>query len=872
MSRYSYTLNRGAIPKETLHYYSREELELMTTYQLREICRQERLINGIHAPLDRDVLIRQIMRFRGREDRLFITKPVDGGWERLEELLSSARLNLHQTNSLRGCAKITAYNGISIEYFDHFTIGYLPELADTNALLVSGNELCAIFNLRAYGSNPDSLFITKAAGLDCKESKVRNYTLYCMDRTQSDLLYRLYMEDSAIVPEHLRFHAVPVLNFEVRPLLESRMPLAIDFGSSNTTAGIYLDNTYFEGLNGDPITQILKRDQINYVPYLDVEHDDAETLILPTVAAVIGIDNGEIRYAFGHEANRLFHLSYIDEGFCVFYDLKRWVGDADRMEELVDRQGHRVFTPRRDIIKAYLEYVISCARQRFKCNFSSLHISAPVKQKPLFIQLFREILPNYQLESENMLDEGVAVLYNTISEMIEGKRYKDGQLYQALIIDCGGGTTDLSSCRFRITDRRVAYKIDITTAYENGNTDFGGNNLTYRVMQLLKLTLARQLGGDDLPDPADLIRAFDVDVFRNVDQDGVDAVYASLDEAYARAEQILPTRFRDYEHSSRADYYAVKNNFYFLFEIAERVKKAFYSRTNILRMAISSLPLKENVTECLLVDRWKLSYRQDGQIQTLKDIPTAYINSYELNLLLRADIYGIVRQFIEGPYEKDELQDYAILRLTGQSCRIDIFREALKEFIPGKIIESSRRKGAGDQLHELKLICLNGAIKYLKDCKFGYADVQITHDQAAFPYVITAFTHTNEEKTLIHSLDRKNIRGFISRNMADLTLKLFLKDLEGRQRYVYNCSCDPQKFTSQQPEDIVAKYDGQIRQDDLDDIVDRELKFFVLADESRWGFTVVPVLRENGQLRLGPDQFFRFETEGWVTNFFDGTK
>jgi len=46
--------------------------------------------------------------------------------------------------------------------------------------------------------------------------------------------------------------------------------------------------------------------------------------------------------------------------------------------------------------------------------------------------------------------------------------------------------------------------------------------------------------------------------------------------------------------------------------------------------------------------------------------------------------------------------------------------------------------------------------------------------------------------------------------------------------------------------------------DDLDDIVDRELKFFVLADENRWGFTVVPVLRERGQLQLGPDQFFRF--------------
>ena len=32
-------------------------------------------------------------------------------------------------------------------------------------------------------------------------------------------------------------------------------------------------------------------------------------------------------------------------------------------------------------------------------------------------------------------------------------------------------------------------------------------------------------------------------------------------------------------------------------------------------MAISSLPLKETVTECLLVDRWKLSYREKGCIQ-----------------------------------------------------------------------------------------------------------------------------------------------------------------------------------------------------------------------------------------------------------------
>ncbi len=83
-----------------------------------------------------------------------------------------------------------------------------------------------------------------------------------------------------------------------------------------------------------------------------------------------------------------------------------------------------------------------------------------------------------------MLDEGVAVLYNSISELISEGRYKNGQELRALIIDCGGGTTDLSSCRFSIFNQRVSYQIQIKTAYENGDTDFGGNNLTYLIMEL----------------------------------------------------------------------------------------------------------------------------------------------------------------------------------------------------------------------------------------------------------------------------------------------------------------------------------------------------------------------------------------------------
>ena len=53
MDKYTYMLKQDTIPQEP-SCYSRTELELMTAYQLRDICWRERIINGIQTPLDRD--------------------------------------------------------------------------------------------------------------------------------------------------------------------------------------------------------------------------------------------------------------------------------------------------------------------------------------------------------------------------------------------------------------------------------------------------------------------------------------------------------------------------------------------------------------------------------------------------------------------------------------------------------------------------------------------------------------------------------------------------------------------------------------------------------------------------------------------------
>ncbi len=750
------------------------------------------------------------------------------------------------------------------------SIGYLPDIADTNALLVSGNQICTVFQVRQKKGETERLYLTKSAEFPCKESSVKSYQLYCMDRRQSDLLYRLYEGIYDLQPEYLNFYMAPVMDFQVRELMEMDMPLAIDFGTSNTTAGIYLDSSYIERLEGDPIRERLRENETNYVMF--ETGNGEESPILPSMAGVQSIQGEQIRYVFGHQADQLFHSSYIDEGFCVFYDMKRWISDPDRQEELVDQNGHCCYVKRKEIIKAFLTHVIFCATQRFKCRFTGLHISAPVKQKRLFVRLYKEIFPEYRImEESDMLDEGVAVLYNSISELIAQNRYPDNKELQALIIDCGGGTTDLSSSRFTIEDRQVSYRIRISTAYENGDTDFGGNNLTYRIMQLLKTAIAQELDDAGEFRVRDIMEEMGTDIFRRIDQDGAEQVYHLLEEEYRKAEKRIPTRFKEYEHRSNTDYYAVKNNFYFLFGLAEEIKKTFYGQKDILRVAVSSIPITESATACVLADRFKLSVCFEGRLQVLKDIPGVYLSISQLNRLLQGDIYRIVKRFIETPYENEQLQNYSILRLTGQSCRIDLFREALKEFIPGRMIESSGRNRPEAEEHALKLMCLDGAVKYMKDRRFGYADVTIVSEQPAFPYIVTAITHTGEEKNLIKSLDREQTWGYISRNMTDLTLQLFLKDLNGQQRYKYNCSFNRKEFRPAEAEEIVEKYQGQIIQDDVDSIVEKELRSFVLADEERWGFLVVPVLRKEERLMLGPDQFFLFETEDWLTNFFDGT-
>jgi len=880
---YSYKLYTGKEGRRSEYdaKYTASELAEMTTFQLRDICFREKLVEGFVNTLDRDQLISLILKFRGAEGRRLIRNYKNGGFERVERTL---RKYLNQPLSgeggIQAPARMVLYPGMRVDRKDGYRVTAGGILAESNVLLVNDqNELCGILNLIKDGDEPGSFCLAADQEAEIKRTLNRNYSLLFFREQDSDYLYKSYYEEEQLPPTQLYYYRIPVSELEIRELETTSAVLAIDFGTTNTTAGAYLDSNYIGNRSeADVLQERIRLDAINYVSFADRSKKTEEWIeLLPTVIAVKDCSDSEgIVYEYGFDALKTMRNSGYSSHATVMHGLKRWVNDYTRKEEVTDASGNAAVVPRSELIRAYLLHVIATAEHQFKCRFKQLHISSPVKLKAQFLLMFRDILPEYIIENDRQLDEGMAVLFNTIADQIEKNSFMDGEAYKALVIDCGGGTTDLSSCEFRIEDGHISYQIDIHTAYENGDTNFGGNNITFRILQFMKIVFASYYRGGK--GSADIDRLIDIpgnDIFRYVDEYGVKSVYSSFEAAYREAEEIIPTRFKLYENRTREEYMRVRNNFYFLWEMAEGMKKEFFHKTGVLRNRFQSEEEigHESDLNITAIDRWYLSVMEDGQFKEVYQYPDVVFNIKEINHLIKADIYEIVRKFLDEFYRNGTLQDYSIIKLTGQSCRIDVFREALKEFVPGRSIEFKQKAADTGQVPELKLACLRGALRYISAHKAGSIEANIVHHAPVVPYSVTAFMHNRQERELIvchQRLDR--IHGHISRPADVGEVELFLKDSAGGLRHKYVYTSDAASYRAVLYEEIENEYGSHIPQEETDSIVNGEVKFFVFARNQHWGFHIVPVARRKEQLYIGQAAFFAFENDLSELDFFDGSK
>lgn len=824
MSRYTYTLNRDRKIEENATY-KRKDLEKMTLFHLREICRKERVVVPSAQSTDREGLIRLIMRFRGQKEYRHIHTAQENGLERLQEFVQNNKIHITDRQQIRIPGTITLYQETGMNELDGYKVRSDDKLYEGNLILI--DEMFQIYTCFYIQEIKGIHYLFKGKGVPVRPLEKHQYfILYLPNERDSEFFYDCYYGNRVSAPGYVEGVRIPLLDIQEKEIVKAELPLVIDFGSSNTTMGICLpDGTSKIAIEkGKPI--------------------------IPSIIGVKGVREEKTEFVFGNDALELSGQTYQDEDIAVFYDIKRWISDTDRKQGVVLKNGYKYQIARKEMLRAYLDYLIDLARQQFKCTFTSIQLLAPIRQKEKFQELFTQILPEYNVNCE--LDEGMAVLFNSINNLINQNQYEKGRWYHALIIDCGGGTTDLTSGLFRIDNNRVSYIIDLETRYENGDTNFGGNNLTYRIMQLLKIKIVIKLGF--LEQEKNLISE-------------TKKPYDKLDKLYQYAEKYLPTQFESYEECSREHYFFVKNNYYYLFELAESIKKQFFQPE--FRYEIYVTTNKDATGETIFLDKWRVSICVNGNFDHISQQVDFSLYLNEVEELLRPDIYQMMERFLDERFEQGELQEYEMIKLTGQSCKSKLFTEALKQYVPGKLIKNTKKDNDGV---ELKMCCLEGALAYFMSCKLGYMKVNQGYQVGTLPYEIMALTHENKEKILIKSLDKEDHIGYISRFMIGQQLDLYLNNEQGKHLKTYYLQYDTSKFEKTTQEEIDRQYQNAVIQEETDIIQDGEIKFFVWVSRKRWGFIVLPILREDDLLYKGKETFFDFEDDTWELNFFDGRK
>ncbi|WP_295093339.1 hypothetical protein [Ruminococcus sp.] len=795
---------------------------------------------------------------------------------------------LTATSGLSIPTKMDLFTGLDITEKDNLFIKIIDKHSlYRTVLFVNGeNDAIGFFNIKTYNENGVSknYLVTKADNIRFTDHKSTKFFFVFYEEIKSKKTFYK-------VPIEVEFHDTETTSTH----------LCIDFGTSNTTVGCFLDEHYVESisnlaiingnvvLNSENVACFIDRERVN-------SKDQWDTItyhnIVPTVVYINDCSNPqEIDYAFGYEATRQIK----DDNYCpnasCFMEIKRWTSNLDINENIQDSNGNKTTVCRRDIIAKYLLYVIRAAEDQFKCKFRNIHISAPVKLKSKVLDFYDEILAKYgyKLEKEHAIDEGIAVLYSIINNQIREDKYANGKSEKALIIDCGGGTSDLASCEFTIEkDEDGIINLDITTEYMNGDVNFGGNNLTYRIMQYMKIVYAcmiqnkKRLNIDELINiDINALFSFIEGELENDDdgkvKDRYEEVYLAINDAYIKAEKVIPTRFSEYENQNKETFEKIKNNFYFLWKLADEMKKEFYRSTSISRYTFVMDSEKEKDIDLHVgrIENWRLSIVTDDG--TLKEQPYPHITftAKEIDKLLRADIYYLVRKFLNGLYMNKTLDTYSQIKLSGQSSKINIFMDSLKEFLPGKKIKSGRINSKGTDAEELKLLCLKGAIMYLHALEMSNIEVSLRNETQSIPISVYIKTQNGEDKEMIKQGSDWNQRANKGRiTTAGKVVYLYMRNVDKEIGEPYKYSCEDIKYKQTRFEEISKLSYGLIGQDDIDNLPADKRYFFVFLNKEKWGFDIMPIYRDgNGKLYIGEEiEFCSFEMDILQESFFDGRK
>ena len=492
------------------------------------------------------------------------------------------------------------------------------------------------------------------------------------------------------------------VKIEMQAMEKSDRVLCIDFGTSNTMAGSY---RIWDEFSYEP----------ELVSFADVTNENMLVNYFPTIVFVEDCSvEGNVQYQFGFEAKKAEKEGNYETAASIFYQIKRWLIEDSTYEDTIhicDTKGNSATVKKNDIVRAYLKHVIGLAEDCFSVEFHELHFTAPVKMKYKFLHVLKKILPEYTIiDEKNSVDEAGAILFGYIADKFMKWDKESEDFHNVAVIDCGGGTTDLATCEYRFSEsdtNKQIKQIQMNTRFTSGDFNFGGNNITYKIMQLIKLKTAVKYRFITEEDFNKVLSRSENEILLNADEMDYDnqRLYQDFLDMYERCEQFIPTKFNAMsEELFDDDIPKIKRNFYYLWNFAEQVKIIFYREEKVV--------LKSQWDDAIeSISNLKLNYLYRFQGDFLERIESPLddleISINEIRKVIFGEIYNLLNRVLPE-------SEYEYYRLSGQSCKINLFNELLKEFIPGKRLRARMEYNTENiSSISLKKHCIDGSILYM---------------------------------------------------------------------------------------------------------------------------------------------------------------
>jgi len=834
------------------------DLESMDVTTLRAICKELNIKpESISTFNDKSAMVRLVYKYRGSLADRFIHEWDASKTARLQSAISEKGEEQRNTK-VDVPVYFSIYRGIDSlnERGSEHKVYTDADMDMTSAVLVNHvGEIQAFIDVSRSNTKNNYTLKLCSQMLNPKLANGihRNFKIIFFPNDYDKVLDIYNTEKESI---RFSYTAKTVQEINVREIKDTDEVLVIDYGTSYTTAGVYAGDKikhirFFtnEGCEHDPSTPTY---------YADCR-ECGRCALCPSVAAVRECTDKDIELVFGHVAKERLPMARNS----IFFDTKRWVNNYKEKAEVKDLAGNTAFIERSEIIERFLKYVIRTAEQQNKVRYKNICFTGPVKQKAVSIRMYKDILADYHVEDKDTVDEAVAVFYDSVARLVEDMNYEEDDKRSVLLIDCGGSTSDVVKCDYEIIRQRNNSRIEVNVGYANGDTNFGGNNLTFRIMQFLKIKLAQHYRKDVLLSIDSLLNISCDEVFDAIDDKGVSFVYSSFEEAYRKAGATIPTNFADYINDSESVYFCVRGNFYYLWNLSERIKVELFSSSDAYEFSFDRLS-----ADRLL---YMVSVRNEkGLFKTHSDCPPLKILRDEINLLLKPEIYNLLKKFVEPFYNEDEtMSGITNIMLSGQTTKIGLFRDVLKEYIAGQKV-----RAPFEYSFSKKLKCIRGAAAYYGHKAEGRIRPEIRYESPVIPYYLTAETFVDDarEKVLMsQGQTLENLYSYIDRTMSTKILELALRDHDKEILQTIRIDFNTDRF-EQTSYDRLLTARERLKQGDIDRIEDGDVRVFVYSNDESWGFKCLAIANDKGSLSCSEEWFFPFESTEWETNFFDGKR